>query len=123
MYYCCYSGCRWIIKGMIMKFSPILSAKSLTLASTLIFGSVGIVHAQGYDQGGSMQQPSDSTQSGTSGGASDYGTKRDIQKDRYDSSRRSDDSRQSSTDSADNNDDLYQHSSTDGTGPRLKGRY
>ncbi|MEO6825498.1 MAG: hypothetical protein ABI167_12385 [Nitrosospira sp.] len=103
-----------------MKFSPILSAKSLALASVLLFGSVGIVHAQGYDQGGSMQQPSDSTQSGASEGASNYGTKRDDQKD---SSRRSDDSRQPSTDSADNNDDLYQHSSADGTGPRLKGRY
>ena len=63
-----------------MKFSSILSAKSLVLTGTLIFGTAGIVHAQGYDQGGSTQKPYDSTQSGTSGGGSDYGTKGDDQK-------------------------------------------
>ncbi|MGH8763074.1 MAG: hypothetical protein ACREUR_07550 [Nitrosospira sp.] len=105
-----------------MKFSPILSAKSLVLASALIFGAVGAVQAQGYDQGGSMQQPGDSTQSGTSGGESSYGTKSDDQKNRYDGNR--DNPRYGSDRTEiDDDKDMYEHSGTDGTGPKLKGRY
>lgn len=106
-----------------MKFSPILSAKSLALASALIFSAVGVVHAQGYDQGGSMQQPMESTQPGTSGGGSGYGTKGDDQKSQYESSKRSDDNSRYSTDGAERYDNKDESSGTDGTGPKLKGRY
>ena len=106
-----------------MKFSPILSAKSLALASALVLGAVSVVSAQGYDQGGSTQKPGDSMQSpGTSGGGSDYGTKKDDQRTRYDSNR---DNSRYSTDGTERYDDkdLHESSGTDGTGPRLKGRY
>lgn len=108
-----------------MKFSSILSAKSLALASALIFSAAGAVHAQGYDQGGSMQQPSDSTQSGTSGGGSDYGAKGDDQRNRYDSSRRSSDNSRYSTDDSESydNEGMYDTSGASGTGPKIKGRY
>lgn len=105
-----------------MKFSPILSAKSLALASALVLGAVSVVSAQGYDQGGSTQKPGDSMQSpGTSGG-SDYGTKKDDQGTRYESNR---DNSRYSTDGTERYDDkdLHESSGTDGTGPRLKGRY
>lgn len=115
----------WINKGTTMKFSPILSAKSLALASALIFGAMGAAQAQGYDQGGSMQQPGDSTQSGTSGreagGESGYGTKGDDQRNRYDGNR---DNPRYGTDRTEIDDkDMYEHSGADGTGPKLKGRY
>jgi len=106
-----------------MKFSPILSVKSLALASALIFGAIGVVHAQGYDQGGTSQQPSGSTQSGTSGSGSDYGTKSNDQKKRYDSSQRSSDNSRYSTDGTERYDDKDDSAGTDGTGPKLKGRY
>ena len=110
-----------------MKFYPILSAKSLALASALIFSAVGVVHAQGYDQGqgGSMQQPMESTQPGTSGGGggSGYGTKGDDQKSQYESSKRSDDNSRYSTDATERYDNKDDSSGTDGTGPKLKGRY
>jgi hypothetical protein len=106
-----------------MKFSSILSAKSLVLTGALIFGTVGIVHAQGYDQGGSTQKPYDSTQSGTSGGGSDYGTKRDDQKSGYEGDRRSTDNSRYSTDGTERYDDKDESAGTDGTGPKLKGRY
>ena len=106
-----------------MKFSPILSAKSLVLASALIFSAAGTVYAQGYDQGGSMQQPMDSMQPGTSGGGSGYGTKGDDQKSQYDSSKRSDDNSRYSTNSTERDDDKDESAGTDGTGPKLKGRY
>ncbi len=106
-----------------MKFSPILSAKSLALASALIFSAIGVAHAQGYDQGGTMQQPSGSSQSGTSGSGSDYGTKSDDQKNRYDSSQRSTDNSRYSTDGTERYDDKDDSAGTDGTGPKIKGRY
>ncbi|MDQ3185857.1 MAG: hypothetical protein M3Q16_05220 [Pseudomonadota bacterium] len=105
-----------------MKFSPLLSAKSLALASALVF-SVGVAHAQGYDQGGSAQKPADSMQSpGTSGGGPDYGARGNDQGKRYDSSR---DNSRYSTDGTERYDDkdLYERTGTDGTGPKLKGRY
>lgn len=105
-----------------MKFSPILSAKSLALTSALIFSAVGSVHAQGYDQGGSMQQPMESTQPGSGSG---YGTKGDDQKSPYasDSSKRSGDNSRYSTDGTERYDDKDESAGTDGTGPKLKGRY
>lgn len=107
-----------------MKFSSILSAKSLVLTGVLIFGMGGIVHAQGYDQGGSTQKPYDSTQSGTSGGDSGYGTKRDDQKSGYGSDRRSTDNSRYSTDGTERYDDNKDDSAgTNGTGPKLKGHY
>lgn len=108
-----------------MKFSPILSVKSLALASALVFSAMGAAHAQGYDQGGTMQQPSGSSQPGTSGSGSDYGTKSDDQRNRYDSSQRSGDNSRYRTDGTERYDDkeLYESSGTDGTGPKLKGRY
>lgn len=105
-----------------MKFYSILSAKSLILASAVILGTAGMVHAQGYGQGDSTQNPGDSTQSGTSSGNSSYGTKQDDQKSRYDSSRDRDNSRYS-TDGTERYDDKNENSGTDGTGPKLKGRY
>lgn len=112
-----------LIKGAIMKFPSILSAKSLVLTGALIFSTAGILHAQGYDQGGSMQKPDNSTQSGTSGGGSDYGTKRDEKKSGYDGSRRSSDNSRYSTDGTERYDDKDESAGTDGTGPKLKGRY
>ena len=103
-----------------MKFSPILSAKSLALASALIFSAVGTVYAQGYDQGGSMQQPMESTQPGSGSG---YGTKGDDQKSQYDSSKRSGDNSRYSTDGTEKYGDKDESAGTDGTGPKLKGRY
>ncbi|MBA2659082.1 MAG: hypothetical protein H0U72_05915 [Nitrosospira sp.] len=106
-----------------MKFSPILSVKSLALASALIFSAIGVAHAQGYDQSGTSQQPSGTTQSGTSGSGSDYGTKSDDQKNRYDSSQRSSDNSRYSTDGTERYDDKGDSEGTDGTGPKIKGRY
>lgn len=83
-----------------------------------------MVHAQGYDQGGSMQKPADSTQSGTSGGSSSYGTKPDDQKSGYggEQQRPRDNSRYS-TDGTERYDDRDENQGTDGTGPKRKGRY
>lgn len=123
MYHYRHSDVAGLIKGIIMNFSPILSAKSLALASALVFSAAGVVHAQGYDQGDSMQKPGDSMQSpGTSGGGSDYGTRADDQKNRYDSNR---DNSRYSTDGTEryDNKDLYENEGTDGTGPKLQGRY
>lgn len=106
-----------------MKFSSILSAKSLVLTGALIFSTAGMVHAQGYGQGDSTQKPGDSTQSGTSGGGSNYGTKQDDQKSRYDSNRGSSDNSRYSTDGTERYDNKDESSGTDGTGPKLKGRY
>ena len=106
-----------------MKFSPILSVKSLALANALIFSAIGVAHAQGYDQSGTSQQPSGTTQSGTSGSGSDYGTKSDDQKNRYDSSQRSSDNSRYSTDGTERYDDKDDNEGTDGTGPKIKGRY
>ena len=117
-----------------MKFSPLLSIKSVALASVLVFGAT-VAHAQGYgpdgssgsgyDQGGSMQQPSGSTSSGTSGGGSGYGTSGTDQPNRYDSSRT--DRKQygeSSQGSRTYQDmELYDSDGSGGTGPKLKGRY
>jgi hypothetical protein len=110
-----------------MKSSSILTAKSLVLASVLIFSTAGIVHAQGYsDKDDSMQSPGGSMQQpGTSGG-SDYGTSGTDQRNRYDRPRDSgngqyDKSYQGYT--RDVGDDMYDWSSTDGTGPKIRGRY
>ncbi len=106
-----------------MKFSPILSVKSLALASALIFSAVGVAHAQGYDQSGTSQQPSGTPQSGTSGSGSDYGTKSDDQRNRYDTSQRSSDNSRYSTDGTERYDDKNDSAGTEGTGPKIKGRY
>jgi hypothetical protein len=115
-----------LIKGAIMKFSPMVPVKSLILASALAFG-VGMAQAQGYDQGGSMQQPGGSTQPGTSGGGSDYGTSStggSSQPSRYDNrpdKSKPGDSYQGSRTYQDM--ELYDSDGSGGTGPKLKGRY
>ncbi|HVW65447.1 MAG TPA: hypothetical protein VHB01_10570 [Nitrosospira sp.] len=108
-----------------MKFSPIVSVKSLMLASVLTFGITGMANAQGYGQGDSMQQPSGSTSSGTSGGGSDYGTSGMSQPSRYDSSRTSGSSYGDSSQLKGTYQDmqLWGEDGTGGTGPKLKGRY
>ncbi|SOD41500.1 hypothetical protein [Nitrosovibrio sp. Nv4] len=111
-----------------MKFSSILTAKSLALASALVFSAAGAVHAQGYDsdKDDGMQKPGDSTQyPGTSGG-SDYGTSGTDQ-------RRRDDRTDGSSGegygdpyqgySRDLDSGMYDWTGNDGTGPKLKGRY
>jgi hypothetical protein len=109
-----------------MKFSPMVPVKSLILASALTFGA-GMAHAQGYDQGGSMQQPGGSSQSGTSGGGSDYGTSStggSSQSNRYDNrtdKSKPGDSYQGSRTYQDM--ELYDSDGSGGTGPKLKGRY
>lgn len=109
-----------------MKSSSILTAKSWALAGILLFSVAGAVHAQGYsDKDDSMQKPGDSMQQpGTSGG-SDYGTSGD-RRDQYDRPRDSGTdqygrSYQGYTRDVDSG--MYDWSSTDGTGPRIKGRY
>ena len=95
------------------------------LASVLTFSLAGMAHAQGYDQGGSMQQPSGST--GTSGGGSDYGTSStggSSQPSRYDNrpdKSKPGDSYQGSRTYQDM--ELYDSDGSGGTGPKLKGRY
>jgi len=113
-----------------VKFSPIVSVKSLMLASVLTFGAAGMAHAQGYGQGDSMQQPSGSTSSGTSGGGSDYGygTRSSAgsgQSSRYDGSRTSGSGYGDSSKSSGTYQDmqLYGDDGSGGTGPKLKGRY
>ena len=106
-----------------MKFSSILSAKSLVLASVLIFGTAGMVHAQGYDQGGSTQKPTDSTQSGTYGEGAGYGAKPDDQKSGYGGEQRPRDNSRYSTDGTERYDDRDKDLGTDGTGPKREGRY
>lgn len=110
-----------------MKSSSILTAKSLALASVLIFSTAGAVHAQGYsDKDDSMQRRGDSMQQrGTSSG-SDYGTSGTDQRNRYDRPRDSRNDQYSDSDQGytrDMDDGMYDWSSTDGTGPKIRGRY
>jgi hypothetical protein len=99
------------------------------LASVLTFSVAGMAHAQGYDQGGSMQQPSGSTggSTGASGGGSDYGTSStggSSQSNRYDNrpdKSKPGDSYQGSRTYQDM--ELYDSDGSGGTGPKLKGRY
>ena len=105
-----------------MKSSSILTAKSLVLASALIFSTAGAVHAQGYsDKDDSMQRPGDSMQQPGSSGGSGYGTSGTDQQNQYGSPRDSDQYYQGYT--RDVGDDRYDWSSTEGTGPKIKGRY
>ncbi len=110
-----------------MKSSSILTAKSLVLASALIFSTAGAVHAQGYsDKDDSMQKPGDSMQQPGSSGGSGYGTSGTDQQNQYDRPRDSgngqyDQYYQGYT--RDVGDDRYDWSSTEGTGPKIKGRY
>jgi hypothetical protein len=110
-----------------MKSSSILTAKSLVLSGILVFSTASAVHAQGYsDKDDSMQKPGEYTQQpGTSGG-SDYGTSGTDQRNQYDRPRDSGKDQYGQSYQGytrDVGDDMYDWSSTDGTGPKIKGRY
>lgn len=104
-----------------MKLSTKLSAKALVLASAFIFGAVGVVHAN--DQKDTMDIPPGDMDPGISGRASAYDKDEDRQGTRGD--RGSGDYSQGGANDRDGHDkkDLYQGSGTDGTGPKLEGRY
>src|SRR5687768_15899224 len=107
-----------------MKFSSILTIKSLTLISALVFAAGSSVHAQGYsEKDDTMQKPADSMQyPGTS--RDDYGTSGTEQRKRYDSGSQSgDDQYRSQGYNKDVDTGMYDWSGTEGTGPRIKGRY
>lgn len=108
--------------------NSILLIKSAVLATGLIFFGAGAAHAQGYsaDQ---LESPApyggSAPGSGASGKESDYGTTDSGEQGQYGTRRSSGDkyggSHQGSSRNRDK--DLYDHSGTNGTGPRLKGRY
>lgn len=107
-----------------MKFSSILTVKFLALVSASVFAAVGVVHAQSYpEKDDTMQKPSDSTQyPGTS--RDDYGTSGTDQRKGYDSASESgDDQYRSQGYNKDVDTGMYDWSGTDGTGPKIKGRY
>jgi len=107
-----------------MKFSSILTVKSLALISALLFAAAGSVQAQSYpEKDDTMQKPADSSQYP---GASrdDYGTSRTDQRKGYDSASESaDDQYRSQGYNKDVDTGMYDWSGTDGTGPKIKGRY
>jgi hypothetical protein len=107
-----------------MKFSSILTVKFLALVSALVFATVGVVHAQSYpEKDDTMQKPADSTQyPGTS--RDDYGTSGTDQRNGYDRpSEPGDDQYHSQGYNKDVDTGMYDWSGTDGTGPKIKGRY
>jgi hypothetical protein len=112
---------------MAMKNS-ILLIKSTVLATALVFFGAGAAHAQGYsaDQ---VESPApyggSAPGSNASGTESGYGTKDSGEQGQYGSRRVSGDKYGGSYQGSgrDRNNDLYDHFGTNGTGPRIKGRY
>ena len=109
-----------------MKFSSIFPVKSLALFSALVFAAVGVVHAQSYpEKDDTMQKPADSTQYPGTPDTSrdDYGTSGTDQRKGYDSAPEPDDQYRSQGYNKDVDTGMYDWSGTDGTGPKIKGRY
>jgi hypothetical protein len=108
-------------RGMTMRNS-ILLIKSTVLATALVFFGAGAAHAQGYSTDQAESPASGSNASGTESG---YGTKDSGEQGQYGSRRASGDKYGGSYQGSgkDRNNDSYDRSGTDGTGPRIKGRY
>ncbi len=108
--------------------NSILSIKSTILATALILFGAGAAHAQGYsaDQ---LESPApyggSAPGSGASSKKSGYGTKDSGEQGRYGTRGSSGDKYGESYQASggDRDKDLYDRSGTNGTGPRLKGRY
>ncbi|MBA4143770.1 MAG: hypothetical protein H0X43_12405 [Nitrosospira sp.] len=107
--------------------------KLFPFLAVLIFGTAGVVNAQsaGQPEGGigdraPVTQSGDSMQQPGTSGRSDYGTSGTGQQDQYGTSRRSSDDQYGDRYGESyqgRDDDRYDYSGTDGTGPKLKGRY
>ncbi|WP_090829422.1 hypothetical protein [Nitrosovibrio tenuis] len=103
--------------------------KSTVLATALVFVVAGTAYAQGYsaDQ---IESPApyggSAPGSDAAGKKSDYGTSGSGERGQYGSTQRPSGDKYGGSyqgSARDGDNDLYDHSPTNGTGPRLKGRY